>query len=162
MSWEITFKLEFIRIILFQLLQTFADICYHLLSCIQPRHGPYPWYQRNGLRVARAFYGWDCRHVIFHHRGRGRQHVLDNGCVWSMRSGPCDAGRVPMQTWNMENRVSPLSPHPASRPPSYGAATTRQRRSTSPPLRQPSVTNDPIANTIVFDTLPFGDLFYSD
>ena len=32
MSWEITFKLDFIRIFLFNLLQTFANICYHVFN----------------------------------------------------------------------------------------------------------------------------------
>ena len=162
MSWELKIKLDFIRNILFHLLQTFAKICKHLLTCVQPRQGPYPRYQRNRLRVARAFHGRNCRHGSFHPGGRERPDVLDNGCFQSMRSGHCNAGRVPIQTCHMDTRVLPPSPPQASRPPSYGAATTRQRRSTSPPLRQPSVTNEPITNTNVFDTLPFGELFYSD
>ena len=162
MSWAITLIFDFVRIIFLNILQLAISSLRHLLLCVQPRRGPYPRYQRNRLSVVRAFHGRDCRHGSLPHHGRARQHILDTGCVRCMRSGHCNASRVGVQSCNMGAQVSPPSPHTETRPPSYGAATTRQRRSTSPPLRQPSVPNSPLGNAGGLDTSPFEEFFYSD
>ena len=64
------------------------------LLCVQTWQGQYPRYQRNRIRVVRAFHGRYCRHGSLLHHGRARPNILDTGCVRYMRSGHSNAGVI--------------------------------------------------------------------